>query len=375
MRVYIIFLCFIFTYVANSQQITTTEWTRLIPSAAIPKNIKIRHSNNNIDLVFFNNKYYLAFRTAPNHFASRKTKIYILASADLQKWEYETEFSVNADMREPRFLVYKNSLYFYFFEGGKRPLKFQPKHIWATYTNGNKIWSNQQNINLDGYVPWRLKVRNDTAYLSAYYGVNLYKNNHKAELRLFYSTNGIDFQPVSKQPQIATKGAEEGEFDFDKEGNLWATIRLEGSGSFVVFADKNNLTEWKTTFSHKKYDSALMFHHKGECYVIARRHLGGNGNATQVENPTRAQRRRNLRRYSFSKKRTALYKLDKETMQLVHIQDFPSCGDNAFPAIAPIDENSYLLFNYSNDFNKKDKKWIWGQLSKTYIYYTTITFP
>ena len=61
--------------------------------------------------------------------------------------------------------------------------------------------------------------------------------------------------------------------------------------------------------------------------------------------------------------------------QLTHIQDFPSCGDNAFPAIAPINDNSYLLFNYSNDFNKKDKKWIFGQLSKTYIYYTILTFP
>ncbi|HNY56259.1 MAG TPA: hypothetical protein PKI86_11545, partial [Chitinophagales bacterium] len=61
------------TSVSLSQTITTTEWTQFVSSDAIPKDIKCRNSNNNIDLVQFKGRYYCAFRTAPTHFASKKT--------------------------------------------------------------------------------------------------------------------------------------------------------------------------------------------------------------------------------------------------------------------------------------------------------------
>ena len=57
-----------------AQKITTSEWKQFVPSNVIPSNIKCKNSNNNLDLVAFNGKYYCAFRTAPTHFASKKTK-------------------------------------------------------------------------------------------------------------------------------------------------------------------------------------------------------------------------------------------------------------------------------------------------------------
>ncbi len=320
----------------------------------------------------YKSRYYVGFRTAPTHFASKKTMTYVMSSEDFNDWRYECEFYVGADMREPRFVVYKDSLYFYFFEGGKDMLKFQPRHIWMSSTAGDGKWTDKQNTGMDGYVPWRFKTHQGKIYLSAYYGVELYKNKHKAELRLMTSTDGLHFEPISETPQITTKGAEEGEFEFDKEGNLWATIRLEGSGSYVVFASKDSLHVWQHWFSKHKYDSALMFEHKDEMYVVARRHI--KGAATKVEVPTATQRRNNLLKYSFSRKYTALYKLDKEKHCLNHLMDFPSTGDNAFPGIAKIDENSYYLLNYSSDIHKREKNWVTGQFGKTYIYWTVLRF-
>jgi hypothetical protein len=368
------FIYLLFTFsVSNTiaQQISVAKWEQIIPSKSIPSNIDCKKSNNNLDVVFYNEKYYLAFRTAPTHFASKKTRLFVMSSKDFITWEYETEFFVEADIREPRFSIFKDKLFLYFFEGGTKMFRFQPKYIWATELNDTG-WSKKINTNLDGYVDWRFRTLGNTLYLSAYYGVDLYQNDHKANLRLFSSEDGFNFKPISIEPQVNERGAEEGEFIFDKEGNLWATVRLEGSGSLLCFAHKDSLDIWETKFSKYKYDSALLFEYKDDIYLIARNHL--KGEATPVRNPSDKQRRKNLIRYSFSKKVTALYKIDKENMLVKHIMDFESTGDNAFPGIAIRNENSFYLLNYSSNINKREKIWIAGQLGKTFIYKTILEF-
>ncbi|MFN8283872.1 MAG: hypothetical protein U0U67_11700 [Chitinophagales bacterium] len=355
----------------KAQNITTDEWTKFVPSVSIPKNIKCRKSNNNVDLIQFNGKYYCAFRTAPTHFASKKVHLYIISSTDFKNWKFETEFFVKADMREPRFCIFQNKLHFYFFEGGYNIFKFEPKHIWTSIL-ADSGWSEKIQTNLDGFVDWRFHEHDNKMYLSAYYGVNLYNSQHHANLRLFTSEDGINFQPISKEPQITEKGAEEGEFVFDKQGNVWSLVRLEGSGSLLCFASKDSIDKWKTKFSKFKYDSSLLFEQGDDLCLIARRHL--KGEATPVQNPSKKQRRKNLLRYSFSKKVTALYKINKEKMEIETLMDFPSTGDTAFPAIAPIDSNSFYVLNYSSDIHKRSRIWFGGQLAKTYIYQTVLHF-
>ena len=60
-------------------------------------------------------------------------------------------------------------------------------------------------------------------------------------------------------------------------------------------------------------------------------------------------------------------------MSWIHIKDFQSTGDTAFPALVENEDGSYWLMNYSSDINKKEKSWIKGQLGKTYIYMTKLT--
>lgn len=359
---------------ARSQNISATGWQKLVPSESLPKNLKIRSSNNNLDLIQFNGRFYFAFRTAPTHFASRKTRIYILSSADLESWTPEREIHHGCDLREPRFVQHDGKLLFYFFEGGKSPFRFEPRHIWMLEYHPSAGWQAEKNIGLDGYVPWRLRTRNDTIFLSAYFGKNIYNSRHQSELRLFISTDGIAWKPLTETPQSIAGNSSEGEFIFDKDGYLWATVRLESEGSLLACADKGSPGNWHVRYSKYKYDSALMFMQGDDIYVISRRNVDGTMAKAPKWFPKNLRKKYNLLKYWITTKKTALFRLDKSAMQLTHVMDFPSTGDTAFPAMAQLDENRYLLMNYSSNIRDRDRNWLAGQLGKTYIYWTILKF-
>ena len=131
-----IFFC-IQAIIGFSQEIKFDDWKNLTTSGKLPAQCKIQHSNNNLDLVKFHDKFYLAFRTAPTHFASKKVVLYVVSSTDLENWNYETEIKLDCDIREPRFAVYRDTLNLYFFRGGTHLFKFEPKEIFVLQkTNG-----------------------------------------------------------------------------------------------------------------------------------------------------------------------------------------------------------------------------------------------
>lgn len=366
-----VFLCSI---KVQAQLPAFSEWQNLTTSGHLPEQVKIQHSNNNLDLAKLHDKYYLAFRTAPTHFASKKSVLYIVSSTDMQHWNFEVEIKYGCDLREPRFIVYHDTLRLLFFTGGSNLFKFEPREILLTQTTGNSSWTTPVSVNLNGFVPWRLRSLNDTLYLSAYYGKNLYGKTHQSNLRLFHSTNAFDWKPISEKPQIDIARAEEGEFIFDKDGNLFATVRLEGTGSLVCKADRSDLVNWQTTRSKYKYDSALLFEYKNEIYLISRRNLDGEVDKVKNRKRENQGRANNLIRYSITQKVTALFKLNKENLTLSHLVDFPSTGDCSYPAIAPISETYFLLMNYSSNIKGRKKNWLNGQFGKTYIYQSMLKF-
>jgi hypothetical protein len=356
----------------TAQTITFDTWQNLTVQENMPAPVVLQHSNNNLDLVKFKERFYVAFRTAPTHFASSKSTIYVISSPDLKTWKYEYTIFRASDLREPRFAVLKDSLFLYCFRGGTKLFKFEPQEILVTTTAGDYRWTNTYNIGLDGFVPWRLRNRNDTLFLSAYYGKELYNNKHQSDLRLFTSQDGRAFTPISKAPQIDLQTAEEGEFIFDKNNDLYATVRLEGTGSLVCKADKDSIGKWNYKRYKYKFDSALLFNHEEDIYLVSRRNLDGNIDKNEESKKRHYSRMDNLIRYSSTRKKTALFKLDKEQLEMKPILDFPSTGDCSYPAIQQLNEHDYLLMNYSSDINKKEKNWIRGQLGKTYIYWTVL---
>lgn len=361
--------------VEAAKGITFTPMKPLIPGPNIPADLSLMSSNNNVDTVLFGGRYYLAFRTAPTHFASSKTRLIVLSSVDRSQWQKDTEFGMDSDLREPRFLVFNDTLFLYFFQAGAEMLKFEPRHIYAVERQDDGRWTSPRTVYEPGYVAWRIKAFEGTAYMSVYHG-DVYKGNQRpSDIRLLTSSDGYDWSALPGPPQMRDVGAEEAEFEFDAEGNLVVVVRQEiQGGSTVCVAPRENLGVWRTRYSPYKYDSSLMFRRGSDFYVIARRNVAGPCDRVTVF-PETIQHALNLAAYSLTRKRTTLYKVDTKNMCLVPLFDFPSQGDTAFAGIAPIDAHSYFMVNYSSPLEGWDWPWIFGQLRPTRLYETVLTFP
>ncbi len=374
MRCLLLFAALFAVHTGFAQKVKFDDWKNLTTSGQLPKECLLQHSNNNLDLVKYHERYYLAFRTAPTHFASRKTVLYIISSPDLEQWTYEGEVKMGRDLREPRFAVYHDTLNLYFFSASTNIFRFDPQQVFVMRSTG-RGWTESASVQLDGFVPWRVREHNDTLYLSAYYGKHLYKKNHHSDLRLFTSTTATNWQPLSKDPQIDVLSAEEGEFIFDKAGDLYSTVRLEGTGALVCKADKSNPGNWQKVKRTKyKYDSALMFDHNDEVYVVSRKNNDGEMDKVKHRKNEKQGKLRNLLRYWYTTKCTALYKLDKDSLTLNEVAVFPSTGDCSYPAISKLDNNTYVLMNYSSNIKGRKKNWFTGQMGRTYIYWTRLHF-
>lgn len=359
----------------ETQKISYTPLVRVAPGNSLPKNVKPSKSNNNLDIVKFSSRYYFAFRTAPVHFASEEAVLYVVSSADLKMWEYETQFRFGSDVREPRFMTFKGKLFLYFFKGGSNIFSFAPEHIYATEFISKTKWTKPKPVYKPGFVLWRAKEHSGKAYMSVYYGVGLYSNEtDPGHLQLLESTDGYNYKLVNNKEVSTETSAEEGEFEFDKEGNLYATIRLEMKGGKVCRAKKEALSDWECKFTPYKYDSALMLRHNDEFYVIARRNVAGTYNRNSKLLPEFLRSEWYLVRYSLTRKRTAMYRLNKEKLELEPLFDFPSRGDTAYAGIVKVSGNQYYVLNYSTDINGPDTNWLWGQFFGSNIYETYLEF-
>jgi hypothetical protein len=360
--------------------VSYTPVVQVVPGPGLPPQVHCRGSNNNLDLVRFQDRLFLAFRTAPTHFASSQTRLYILSSQDQKNWDYETEVFMGFDMREPRFLALGDKLMFYYFEAGKNPFSFTPQHIYALERKGPAEWTEPAPVFQDQCVLWRAKVRNGRAYATVYCGEGIYSGGNETIAIYFLTTaDGFHFEPVNPERPVVATGGSETAFEFDAQGNLYTAIRNESGdgktwGSKVCKASAADLTDWQCAVTPFKYDSPLMFRRGEDIYLIARRNIDGEYDKGDRWLPNSIEGLYYLARYWWTKKRTALYKLDQENLRFEPILDFPSKGDTAFPALVPLDDNRYLLYNYSSPPEGKDRVWMSGQLTGTQIYSTILTF-
>lgn len=351
---------------------------RLVPGGGLPDRVIPQDANNNLDVAFHEGRYFVAFRTGPSHFASREVRMYVLSSEDRISWDYETEFHLGSDLREPRFLVHEKRLLLYFLQNGEAMLKFEPRRTFACEYTGPASWTAPKPVYEPGYVMWRFRSRGGIAYAAVYNGRGLYHAGRQpGEVRLLTSPDGYAWTPVSDAPQVTWTGAEEPEFEFDEEGNLVAVVRLElTGGSLFCTASKEDLSQWHTTYSPWKYDSSLMFRRGSKFFVIARRNVAGVYAHAPSWLGEKGRTAANAVFYSLTRKRTCLYRVDRERAGLVPLFDFPSRGDTAFAGIAPIadDRDAYWVLNYSNPIDGLDLPWLAGQLRPTCLYATTLKF-
>ncbi len=359
---------------AAAARVTVSPLERIVPGPGLPAGLPVQRANNNVDLVRHGDDVFMAFRTAPFHFASDKAEVIVLRRGADGKWLTEKRIHLGRDLREPRLFSFKGRLLLYFFSGGTHPLRFEPDRIQVCERTGEGQWTDPRAVYEPGYVVWRVREREGTAYMSVYYGTNIYGKGDRGEVRLLVSEDGYAWRPLSDAPQVDRVGAEEGEFIFDDAGNLAAIVRLEvGGGALVCTAPRDNLAAWKCRFTPYKVDSSLLFRNGGDCYVIGRRNVAGPA-ARGAFLPETLRNAWSLAAYSLTRKRTTLYRLDLERLECRPLLDFPSRGDTAFAGAAPQEDGSLLVVNYSSPVDGPDWPWLAGQLLPTHLYEMRLAF-
>ncbi len=355
-------------------EIQVSEPRFVVPSIGMPAEAGELVSNANVDIIFYHGRLFMAYRNAPIHFANGDVVLYIMSSVDGgYTWEYEDEVDFDADIREPRFLIMNDELQLLFFEGGDYPLRFEPQRVHRMFRSGPCSWTKPEIFIDDIEVPWDVKVRGGVAYMTSYKG-NHYDLDAKIEIEVYFrqSTDGRNWSLVDEQPYVYKGGVSEVAFEFNAAGGLWAVTRNEdgdetGFGSHVCSAAAGAIGTWTCSAESdpNRYDSPEMFRHGDEIYLVARRDIGG------PFGPDGA-----IFEYSLRPKRTALYRIDRETKKVVHLFDLPGAGDTAFPSIIRTSAHTFLLANYTSPLGDPDISWLDGQTHDmgTQIYFLTITF-
>lgn len=355
----------------------------VIPSDDLPENVSPQNSNNNVSIIIFKNKLYLAFRTGPTHFASKKTGVYIISSSDAKNWEKEMEIFIGRDVREPFLIPINDTLHFYAFGAGTKMTAFEPQFIDHYTSVGDGNWTEPEQVLTLGEVHWSIKNRNNSTFMTSYTGSH-YELKGPSEVRLFFkeTSDGVNWKSVNDTGSVYFGGVSETGWEFDREGNLWAVTRLEdgdktGFGSHVAFAKAGDLGNWEfpDTADARCFMSPKMFRHGDDLYLIGRRQLGKKpfGKVKRTRKMS-AQRKWNWVGYSLSPKTTALFKINKETRKVEWVMDLPGAGDTAFPSILRLDKHRFLVANYTSPINHQKRDWLMGQLGKTKIYLQLLTF-
>lgn len=359
------------TSVSYALQVSEPRW--VVPSDGIPVGIDVQDSNNNVDICYFEGRLFMSWRSGPSHFASEDPQMHVMSSEDDGKtWEFEHTIDIGTDLREPRLIPYQGKLQLLFFQAGIIMTAFQPQRILRTWRNGFQDWSELETVNPEPEVPWDIKVRNDRLFMTSYAGGH-YEEDSEVEVYFKESTDGLSWEKVNGKESVYTGGVSEVAFEFAGDGTLWLVTRNEdgdasGYGSHVCYAPADNITEWvcPAICDPERYDSPEMFRHGDTLYLVARRDIGGPYGPDDA----------NVINYSLRPKRTAIYQIDQDNMQVVHIMDLPGVGDTAFPAIWRTGPHSFLMANYTSPLDDPDVSWLEGQSSRrgTQIYLMDIDF-
>jgi len=263
--------------------------------------------------------------------------------------------------------------------------------------HGPNDWSEPAWSYLPSFILWRAKYIDDKPYILGYVGgEHIYDLNGKPiEVHFLTTKDGTNFEPVIPgQPVVEVGGGSETDFEFtDDDHALIAVTRNEagdaqyGFGSKICRAEANDLGNWTCKADRKKYDSPLVFKHKGTIYLVARRNVTDDGyyDLGDTAKSLADQEAEYQVEYSFKPKRCSLWTVDPKELSVKYLFDLPSRGDTCFASYLPKNDDEITIYNYSNPTVDEDCRawpndcddltWFVGQGRPTDIYRIDLGFP
>lgn len=350
----------------------------IIPSRRVPTEVAPLRANNNLDACRVGPTTFLAWRTAPIHFASPRARMEVVAIGDDGRWRHETSVALGRDVREPRLVLHGERLRLYFFTAGRHPLRFEPDRIQMMERRGQGEWHGPTPVSPPDHVVWRLRPLGDRLVMSCYGDASgAYTTDRSPRAELWCSEDGVSWDPLFDS-DVLVPGTTETDFVWLPDGAMLIASRLESRGSGlgtqlgVIEADG---TVRRSRREPRKFDSPALFNWHGRTYLVTRRQraFGGRVEVMPSGVPAGVRDIGDQFLYWATPKATALYEIDRDDLGVRHVTDLPGCGDTAFAAVVGEEaEDEVTVYNYSSPLGWTALPWVAGQLLPTRIHRVTL---
>ncbi len=284
------------------------------------------------DLVQFQGKFYLTFRSCPDgHMVHPTSSIIILSSDDTQDWKQVHRFRVEKrDTRDPHFLVFKDKLFVYTgtWYSGETTLKREDydlnKHLgYAAWSSDGRNWHSP--IMLEGtfgHYIWRANTFGGKAYLCGRrkqnFAVAPKGEGPLVESAMLESDDGLTWR---KRALFQEVQGDETTFQFEPDGSLLAVAR-RGRGNAQICRSKPPYGVWRRSDLGRYIGGPLLTRWGGRHVVGGRKSMAG-------EEP-----------------KTSMYWLLDD--KLVEFAELPSGGDNSYPGFVELSPTRARMSWYSS---------------------------
>jgi hypothetical protein len=363
-----------------------TPPTMVVPSAGLPSDVKVDHSNANLSVTYFHGRVWMVFRTAKWQIADDNAHLYVVSSKDQVHWRKEGDFTYGRDLREPRLFVWKKKLFMYFALLGSNAAAFDPGGEMATRWLSPGKWVKPRRILMDAFIAWSVKAHRGTGYMLGYTGGGgTFQPNPPPKYVYFLkTTDGWNWKPVDPAHKIVYTGqCGETDMAWMPDGSMVTACQTEevdklGWGAKVCTAPAKALALWTCRGDKRRLDSPFVFVYDGNAYVIARRqpNFGGNYDLGLPQTPdTDPEFALYDGSYAATTKRCALWSIDTTTREFTPLFDVPGVGDTCYPSIIRQPHGRFLVYNYTSPLDGSDPPWGTAlTIGDTLIYRMTLQF-
>jgi hypothetical protein len=310
-----------------------------------------RH-NSNTDLVRWHGSFWLVHAAAPWHFASARTRIVLLRSADARSWTEIASFAVpGEDVRDPKLAAFADRLFLYFLPNRHFPEPQPYTTLVATSADGVS-WDAPAPVEPRGWLLWRPKALGDGLVVTAYW-------HEHGKAALLRSGDGRRWEVVSGI--VEGSSGDETDFEILGDGTILATSRLEGAEHDAWFGDPAGATllsvarppyaRWAQARDvSARLDGPCLFRVGERIFALGRYEPGPRGGWFATGS-------------ILSRKRTALYLVEPTRLRLLGV--LPSAGDTSYAGVAVRD--GFLYASYYTSRVDRDYPWILGMLAPSEI--------
>lgn len=366
------------------------DLVQVVPGDGLPGEVTVQPSANNLDIVRHGDAWFFAFRTAPSHFASAETMMYVLRSEDRESWTLEHTLFMETDLREPRFLSTDSGLHLYFAKLGTSSTSFEPGGALVTTRSDDGSWSDSADLfgADDTFIPWRTRWLEGRAMMVGYRGgADVYEFSEGSypaiEVSWLASEDGRAWEDwVPGSNPVLVGGGSETDLAFTVDGAVVAVVRNEagdedGWGSKICRGEADALGDWTCNTDLRKFDSPLVFSHDRRIWLIGRRNVTETGayDLEQRDLDANSQALAYQAAYWGQPKRCSLWEVDPATLTVDFVLDLPSRGDTCFASVVEVGNDRFEVWNYSSPVDGADVSWIEGQTGHTFIYKQTLVIP